>query len=71
MGNLQFYLFPLLSINVIILGTNSVYNKQQFGEESVENELLLYKNHKTLKVKYKYIFVILLNTNYYSRISLN
>ena len=71
MGNLQFYLFPLLSINVIILGTNSVYNKQQFGEESVENELLLYKNHKTLKVRYKYIFVILLNTNYYSRISLN
>ena len=71
MGNLQFYLFPLLSINVIILGTNSVYNKQQFGEESVQNELLLYKNHKKLKVKYKYIFVILLNTNYYSRISLN
>ena len=59
MGNLQLYLFLLLSINVIILGTNSVYNKQQFEEESVENELLMYKNHKKLKVKYKYIFAIL------------
>ena len=50
MGNLQLYLFLLLSINVIILGTNSVYNKQQFEEESVDNELLMYKNHKKLKV---------------------
>ena len=46
MGNLQFYFFSLLSINVIILGTNSVYSKYQFGEVGVENELFMCKNHK-------------------------
>ena len=42
---------------MIILGTNSVYSKQRFGEEGVENEILMCKNRK--KLKYNYIFMIL------------